>query len=63
MIMKGYTFKHLCMTYKVEITSKRLYFCLKKDVHQNVWVINFKGCDEKTYIFIAERDIHSKKIV
>ena len=35
----------------------------KKDVHQNIWVINFKGCDEKTYIFIAERDIHSKKIV
>ena len=40
-----------------------IFELFKKDVHQNIWVINFKGCDEKTYIFIAERDIHSKKIV
>ena len=56
---------NICVRHKVEITSKKLYFFsyLEKDVHQNIWVINFKGCDEKTYIFIAKRDIHSKKIV
>ena len=55
---------NICVRHiRLKLHRKGYILFKKKDVHQNIWVINFKGCDEKTYIFIAERDIHSKKIV
>ena len=53
MLMNGYTFKHLCKTYEVRITSKRLYSYLKKDMHH----VAFKTFKLSTFRVVIKRHV------